>query len=382
MHRLPQPIRQVLDEQVDELRVQRMWRNISAKRARRPATRILQATGLAAAAVLLVVFLRGFSGIEIGPIKLASGARLTTLTAETSTEDASEVHFSDGSAVALSPGTRLEPLENNDHAVSLLLSRGRALFDVKHGGPRRWSIESGLATIEVVGTRFRIDRGENHVRVSVYRGIVLVKGERVPNRVARLTAGQHVDVYGPVSAPVPIVEAVPVTPQVVEIPAAVTERTRRLSNAWRSLAAEGEYSEAYESLGAEGLAREASGASSRDLLTLADVARLSGHPQEAVPPLERLLREHNAGADAALAAFTLGRISLDSLRDSDRAIASFTRCLDIGPPAGLVEDVYARLVEAHARAGHRLDAERVAGSYRERFPNGRRIADVNRWTAP
>lgn len=46
---------------------------------------------------------------------------------------------------------------------------------VQPGGPRRWQVEGGLATIEVVGTAGRL-------RVSVQRGAIVVRGEGVPDR--------------------------------------------------------------------------------------------------------------------------------------------------------------------------------------------------------
>ena len=72
--------------------------------------------------------------------------------------------------------------------------RGAASFEVRPGGPRRWQIECGLATVEVVGTRFTCARGADRLHIGVEHGVVLVRGERVPNRVRRLAAGESLDV--------------------------------------------------------------------------------------------------------------------------------------------------------------------------------------------
>jgi outer membrane protein assembly factor BamD (BamD/ComL family) len=45
----------------------------------------------------------------------------------------------------------------------------------------------------------------------------------------------------------------------------------------------------------------------------------------------------------------------------------------------LAEDAHARLVEAHARAGDAEAAKSAATRYRTLYPEGRRLADVNRW---
>jgi transmembrane sensor len=153
---------------------------------------------------------------------------------------------------------------------------------------------------------------------------------------------------------------------------------------WREEAAQGHHAEAYALLGSSGLEREVGrAASSEDLFTLADVARLSGHPERARAPLARLLElyPHDPhDARAPLAAATLGRIELD-LGQPNRAARAFERALGLGAPLALEEDLRARLVESWVRAGD-LDAARAAGVlYRKRFPEGRRKAEVDRWLA-
>ncbi len=113
------------------------------------------------------------------------------------------------------------------------------------------------------------------------------------------------------------------------------------------------------------------------MLALADVARLSGHPREAVEPLRRVAR--SGDGRAPLAAFTLGRVELGELGNPASAAASFELALRLGLPAGLREVAHARLVEAHARAGHVAEARRWAGAYAQSFPNGRHAAAVQRW---
>ena len=75
----------------------------------------------------------------------------------------------------------------SSRAAAPLRRSGRA-------GPRRWQIECGLATVEVVGTHFDVERSPGRLRVAVARGQVLVRGERVPDRVRRLAAGEALEV--------------------------------------------------------------------------------------------------------------------------------------------------------------------------------------------
>jgi transmembrane sensor len=153
------------------------------------------------------------------------------------------------------------------------------------------------------------------------------------------------------------------------------------STVWRDAAARGKYGDAYVALGSDGVAREtARAASADDLFALADVARLSGHPTEAVDPLERLVAEYPSSSRAALAAVTLGRIEL-GLGRAGKASLALERALALGVPAGLEEDVRARLVEAHVKAGDRDAARTAASEYARRFPAGRRRADIAQWLA-
>ena len=61
-----------------------------------------------------------------------------------------------------------------------------------------------------------------------------------------------------------------------------------------------------------------------DLLVAADVARLSDHPSEALPYLQRILREHPRDERAPMAAFTLGR-TLSGLGRTQEAMNMFGR---------------------------------------------------------
>ena len=101
------------------------------------------------------------------------------------------------------------------------------------------------------------------------------------------------------------------------------------------------------------------------------MARLSGHPAEAVAPLQRIVDSFAADRQAPLAAFALGRLQLDDLNQPRAAAASFSRALELGVPVSLREDVRARLVEAYARAENWPAARAAAAAYVREFPHGR-----------
>jgi transmembrane sensor len=327
--------------------------------------------------------------------------------------------FTDGSRVAVAAGGRLDLLDNRGTSFSALLASGQATFDVRPGGPRRWSVECGVLSVEVVGTRFTVERVAGGARVSVERGTVLVRGERVRDRVQRLTAGDSLEVAAPEtqltgpaasglaadsavassavsapSAPSPATASIASAAPAASVrsigPAASVASVASAASAapatsaaaaadWRKLAEHQDNAGAYAALGPAGIASSAQHASVDDLLTLADVARLSGHPADAVVPLTRVMQEHADDPRAPLAAFTLGRVSLDALGRPAQAAAAFRRAIELGLPQSLQEDAYARLVEARARAGDDAGARAAALEYEQHFRDGKRLREVQRW---
>src|SRR5262249_13350397 len=152
--------------------------------------------------------------------------------------------------------------------VLLQQRRGSVLYDVRPGGPRRWTIECGLATVEVIGTAFRIDRTSLRVHVEVFRGVVLVRGERVPDRAARLTAGMSLDVTAaaPAATTAPWEPAPPPPALTPAASASAAEAPAHPAPTWRELARRGDSAQAYRELGPGGLARAAERAPVVDLL--------------------------------------------------------------------------------------------------------------------
>jgi transmembrane sensor len=380
------PLKDHLQDPVDEAAVHRIARAVDA-RMQRPrhgwARPLVLISATAAAAALLVTW----SSLHRrpGPLLLADGREIVPTEA---TKLGSELALSDGSRIWLSPGAGLDPVESTGTRFSAIVTHGHADFDVRPNGPRHWTIECGLATVEVVGTAFACEREAGRLRVVVKHGTVLVRGDRVPDRARRLSAGESLElVAGALAAPTTAVspdakanvgvEPAPVAAPEPEPASAGTHAVAAKS--WRYLARQGRHREAFAVLGRDGLRRESERLGVNDLLALADVARLSGHPAEAVAPLERILAEFARDSQAPLAAFALGRLELDSLGRARAAALAFRKALDLGIPQALREDVLARLVEACARSGDVGAAGRAADDYRHEFPSGRYARAIDGW---
>jgi transmembrane sensor len=386
MSRLEFPLKNLLRDPTEEPALRRIWERIDGRLpdARRRRRRVvLGAASLAVAAAVALVATT--VGRDAGPLRFVDGRALEAVDAPAA---GARLALSDGSMIDLGGGARFAPLESSGTTFLGVLQRGSASFDVRPGGPRRWQVECGLATIEVVGTRFSCERAPGRLRVSVQRGEIVVRGERIADRARRLAAGESLDV---VDAPAALAALVPSSASAVEAgPAPVGsepeselesatlagEPAGEARTAWRELARRGRPVEAFAALGPQGLRRETRRLGVADLLALADVARLSGHPAEAVAPLERILTDFAHDPQAPLAAFALGRLELDALDRPRAASAALQRALELGVPRSLREDVDARLVEAHVRAGDAAAARAGAEAYLREFPTGRHRAEM------
>jgi transmembrane sensor len=257
----------------------------------------------------------------------------------------------------LSSDTVLAPLPDRN-GRGFALRAGGARFSVPHDPDHPFVVAAGDVTIEDLGTTFTVRYlTADRLKVAVEDGRVRVRAGGTDTEVP---AGATLEV--PVS---PAVEGPRGEPQ----PGAVA------ASAWRPLAERGQYEEARRALRKAG--PSAVRDDTADLLLAADAARLSGHPAEAVPYLERVLRGHARDPRAGLAAFTLGRVLLDELGRPSEAVDAFALARSSGGP--LAEDALAREVEALSRAGDVSRSRELALLYRRLYPNGRRAKAVSRF---
>jgi hypothetical protein len=195
--RFADPLEQRPVPVIDQQRIDRVWRRLQEAEAttrRRPGwtwrlTKMAVPVALATAIAALLLLRRSPDGgvlLAVAPeIALTPGSELV---GDSQRED---LELRDGSRLQLGSGVRLQILENDSQRFVTQLHQGLVRFQVRPGGRRRWTIETALATIEVVGTVFTVERDLYEVRIAVERGTVIVRGEGVPGRVARLLANQQ-----------------------------------------------------------------------------------------------------------------------------------------------------------------------------------------------
>lgn len=131
------------------------WRALIAG----PALRWAVPTALAASLALAV----GFGSFSAAP----TGQPVATAIAQTRV-----LTLADGSRVTLGPASRIATSVNERERRVTLLA-GEAFFEVTHDGRPFW-VNAGDARIQVVGTKFDVNRASGRVQVSVLDGVVKV----------------------------------------------------------------------------------------------------------------------------------------------------------------------------------------------------------------
>jgi transmembrane sensor len=327
-------------------------------RAHRTGRRVLGVVALAA--VLCVVAAGGVRyGRRTAAIPPATTAMATVVANAPAVgvpveEDA--VRYPDGSAAfSTSPGTRLQLDVATADRVVTTLERGAARFEVVPDRDREFRVRMETVTVTVLGTIFTVSRGERGAHVAVQRGRVRIDS---PGGTAFLEAGEQGD-YAFVPAPGAAASAAP------------PPSSSAAGESWRALARRGRHKDAYALM--QGLRPQQVG-DAEDLLAAADVARLSGHPGQAIPFLERVLVDFRSDPRAPVAAFGLGRILLPSRPAA--AAARFAEARALAPAGALAEDALAREVEAWSRAGAPGKARAAAAEYLRRYPQGSRASQV------
>jgi transmembrane sensor len=328
-----------------------------ARRATRRRAVVRAAVAVASTGMIAVggvAFVRWQSAV---PVAAPSGASASAVSNPPAAGGLHEVEAETVTVTRLSSDTVLAPLPDRD-GRGFALRAGGARFSVRHDPDRPFVVAAGDVTIEDLGTTFTVRYvTADRLKIAVEDGHVRVRARGTDTEVP---AGASLEV--------------PVAPT-VEDPRPEPRPTTVGAASWRPLAERGQYEEARRALRKAG--PSAVRDDTADLLLAADAARLSGHPAEAVPYLERVLRGHARDPRAGLAAFTLGRVLLDELGRPSEAVDAFARVRSSGGP--LAEDALAREVEALSRAGDVTRSREQALLYRRLYPNGRRAKAVARF---
>jgi transmembrane sensor len=338
---------------------------------------VFLSAALAAGTAALVVWMRlpisfrvGAAGVpgSIGDVVEASGM------------DPVPVTFSEGSSVTLDSGGRVRVLAAEGAGARVLIEKGSVDASIVHRQLRktRWSFEAGPFKVLVTGTRFRVDwnPGDQSFGLRTSEGSVVVSGPCLPQpRTVR--GGDQLKVSCS-----PRVEAAQgPRASMAETPAAAPVSSGRSAHLtpgspagswrdWQDLIADGRFAEGLRAAERADFGRVCRTANEKQLLALADAARLSGHTARATEALLILRQRFPNGRSAGTAAFALGRIAYERRGAYAEAARWFRTYVDEQPKGPLMGDAVGRLMESRRRAGDMVGAREDAERYLGRFSDG------------
>jgi transmembrane sensor len=139
---------------------------------------------------------------------------------------------------------------------------------------------------------------------------------------------------------------------------------------WKVLAESGQYREAVSAASEVGFATVQASASASDLLLLADAARLGGAPNQAKAALQLLRKNFPTHPNAAIAAFTLGRMAQELDHNDKAALKWYRTYLSQEPQGRMAEGARARVLKGALRVGSTQEVQAAARDYLAHHPSG------------
>lgn len=298
-----------------------------------------------------------------------------------------QLSFSDGTLLALHPHTQLRVRETTSKGATVDLGQGGTLARITPKEGAKWQFIAGPFRVRVTGTEFYLswDPEEQVLELALHQGSVLLsgptlEGERpvrkgqflrleVPSEAQpgpQGSAGQR-SIQGNHGAPVSpesdvTAEAGGQNPSAAPRPEQGKDATG--SSDWQKALSEGTPAEAVSAVRAAGQSHVLNSASSQELWSLSQSARLGGRPELARDALLALRTRHGTRGQTS---YLLGKISADQLGATSQAITWFETYLKETPGGSLAEQAMGRLAELQAGTAA---GKRAAARYLKHYPRG------------
>ncbi|HXU03858.1 MAG TPA: FecR family protein [Polyangia bacterium] len=324
-------------------------------------------------------------------------------------EGGTELQFSDGSSLALDPGTSTRVTDIDAHGSRVLLESGRAHVRVTHRPAAKWTVDAGPYSVQVVGTEFdvRWSGSEEVLDVQMQRGKVIVRGPLASGGLT-MEAGQHLvanvkdgEIFldatpGAEASNLPraridspelkvlddaptVQPAEPATPAHAARARALAVRGAPQSPAaqasdvsWSKLIAQGDFQAVLADAEQRGLTRTFESATAADLTALADAARYVRRSDVARRALLAERDRFARSGAAREAAFFLGGLAEDEsgVAAAKTALEWYERYMAESPRGTYAAQALGRqMILVHKLRGSAA-ARPIATEYLERFPSG------------
>ena len=351
---------------------------------RRKQRRMTAALGVAgtAAAALVVLFVTHTRSLTYRVVNgaVVEGERVVAGTG-------TEVRFSDGSALVLTPGAETSIAELDANGGRVRLDEGTAKVSITKRPGASWMLAAGPYSVRVTGTAFSLhwSKRDQNFEIAMTSGSVVVTGPLINSGItlragqrleSRVDAGRLVlDGDVPVAKEDPAVAALNPGPGAAPVAVAphappssdTTLSARPQPLDWRKKAAAGEFADVIAAAERRGLDATLASVSLDDLAALADSARYARRPALAKRALLAERSRFPRSVAARDAAFFLGRIAED---EGAGASEWYERYLSESPEGAYASQALGRqMMLAYQRGGAKA-ASSLASSYLAKYPNG------------
>jgi FecR-like protein len=321
------------------------------------------------------------------------------------------VHFSDGTELGLTPGSKGRVAEVSSDGARVVLGAGHMQARVVHRARTHWIVAAGPYDIEVTGTAFDVDWSDANARLelTLHDGSVIVRGPSLPDGL-RVAAGQRLIArantgeaqLSSLLVP-PTDEDAPIAPRAATLNRAATPSANDTSSpesplsaaeasssghavlrpqpTWSKMLADGNFRAVRDAAEAHGIESVLGSGSLADLVALSDSARYLHERGLAKRGLIAERARFAGSAEARGAAFVLGRMADDS-RARAEAIRWYDAYLGESPRGAFAEEALGRKLVALVETGVVALAQRTAAEYLLRFPHGPHAAYARDHTGP
>ena len=353
------------------------------KKRRLTAVAAVAATAVAALGVLFVTHTRALTyrvvnGAVVEGERVVAGA-------------ATEVRFSDGSALALTPGAETSIAELDAHGGRVRLDEGTAKVTITKRPGASWTLAAGPYSVRVTGTAFSLhwSKREQTFAIAMTSGSVVVTGPLINSGIT-LRAGQRLESLvgagrlvldgespvakedtaaaplnpGPAASPSSLAVAPPATPSGA---GDLTALGRSSALDWRKKAAQGDFAEVIAAAERRGIDATLASVPLEDLAALADSARYARRTALAKRALLTERSRFPRSAAARDAAFFLGRIAED---EGTGASEWYERYLSESPDGAYASQALGRKMMLAYQRGGAKSAAALASTYLEKYPSG------------